>query len=209
MHSKDNVLTDIHHYVFDIGRVLVHYDPDIVYQAIIPDEDERRWFFENVCTHEWNLEQDRGRSWEQAEEILIDEHPDWEMQIKSFRANWRDMAPHSHEKSVNVLETLIDGGADVTLLTNFASDTFREAQEKYPFLTKTRGVTVSGDIQIIKPDPAIFAHHAESFDLEPTKIFFIDDSKPNVDAANAAGWTAMHFVSPEQFERDVSAYMPK
>ena len=69
-------MTEIRHIVFDIGKVLIHYDPDIPFSRLIPDAGERRWFFENVCTHAWNIEQDRGRTWEEAEALLIDAHPD-------------------------------------------------------------------------------------------------------------------------------------
>ncbi|MGB7334232.1 MAG: HAD family phosphatase [Salaquimonas sp.] len=196
------MMAEIKHYVFDIGSVLIHYDPEIPFKAIIPDDKERKWFFENVCTSAWNIEQDRGRSWEQAEALLIADHPAYETQIKAFRANWYSMVPHHYPKSVAILETLIEQGEDVTLLTNFAADTFREAQEIFPFLKRSRGVTVSGEVQLIKPDPKIFEVHVESFGLEPTETFFIDDNKANVKAANEAGWNAMWFESPEQFETD-------
>ena len=68
-------MTEIRHIVFDIGKVLIHYDPDIPFSRLIPDADERSWFFDNVCTHDWNIEQDRGRTWEEAEALLIAEHP--------------------------------------------------------------------------------------------------------------------------------------
>ena len=68
-------MSDIRHIVFDIGRVLIHYDPEIPYRHLIPDDDRRRWFLENVCTGDWNVEQDRGRTWEEAEALLIAEHP--------------------------------------------------------------------------------------------------------------------------------------
>jgi len=71
----------INHIVFDIGKVLIHYDPSLPYQRLIPDAGERKWFFDNVCTHDWNIEQDRGRSWEEAEALLIDAHPEREEQI--------------------------------------------------------------------------------------------------------------------------------
>ena len=69
-------MTEIRHIVFDIGKVLIHYDPDIPFSRLIPDADERRWFFDNVCTRDWNIEQDRGRTWEEAEALLIAAHPD-------------------------------------------------------------------------------------------------------------------------------------
>ncbi|MDL2401041.1 HAD family hydrolase [Rhizobium mayense] len=198
--------TEIRHIVFDIGKVLVHYDPSIPYSRIIPDEAERAWFLANVCTHEWNIEQDRGRTWEEAEALLIAEHPEREEQIRAFRKNWNDMVPHAYDDSVAIMEKLIAEGRDVTMLTNFASDTFREAQTRFDFLSKPRGVTVSGDIGLIKPDIAIYEAHVKSFGLDPASTIFIDDSLANVEGAKAAGWNAVHFTGAEKLRSDLAAY---
>ncbi len=198
-------MTEIRHIVFDIGKVLVHYDPDLPFSRLIPDEAERRWFFDNVCTPAWNLEQDRGRSWEDAEKLLIEAHPDHAANIRGFRAYWQEMVPHAYDDSVAVLNGLIDNGYDVTLLTNWAADTFREARKRFPFLDRARGVTVSGEIGVIKPDPDIYRHHAASFALEPAATLFIDDSQKNVDGARAAGWRAVLFESADQLTRELRA----
>ncbi|WP_336057759.1 HAD family hydrolase [Nitratireductor sp. CH_MIT9313-5] len=198
-------MSEIRHIVFDIGKVLIHYDPNIPYSRLIPNEEERRWFFENVCTHEWNLEQDRGRDWTEAEALLIAEHPEHEENIRNFRKHWHEMVSHSYDDSVAILEALIAKGYDVTMLTNFAADTFSRAQEMYPFLTKSRGVTVSGEIKLIKPDTAIYDHHAKSFGLDPASTLFIDDSAANVEGARAAGWQAVQFTGAEKLRQDLRA----
>lgn len=197
---------DIKHIVFDIGKVLIHYDPTIPFQRIIPDAQERGWFFAKICTHDWNLEQDRGRPWADAEAQLIALHPDREHQIRAFRKSWHEMVPHPYEESVAILEALIDRGYDVTMLTNFASDTFREAQERFPFLKASRGVTVSGDIKKIKPDLEIYVEHAESFGLDPQSTLFIDDSQANVEGARAAGWNAVLFTGAEKLREDLKSF---
>jgi 2-haloacid dehalogenase len=194
----------IDHIVFDIGKVLIHYDPDIPFSRLIPDETERKWFFDNVCTHDWNIEQDRGRTWDEAEALLIETHPAHEVNIRSFRKHWHEMVSHSYDDSVAIMEALIAEGRDVTMLTNFASDTFREAQVRFPFLTKPRGVTVSGDIGLIKPDIAIYETHVKSFGLNPATTIFIDDSAPNVEGAKKAGWDAVLFTGAEQLRADLA-----
>jgi 2-haloacid dehalogenase len=199
-------MTEIRHIVFDIGKVLVHYDPDIPFSRLIPDAGERKWFFDNVCTSAWNLEQDRGRTWEEAESLLIAEHPDHAENIRNFRRHWHDMVPHAYDDSVALLEGLIDDGHDVTLLTNWASDTFREARARFPFLEKPRGVTVSGDIGLIKPDRAIYDHHVASFGLDPAASLFIDDSQKNVDGAKAAGWQAVLFTDARTLKADLERF---
>lgn len=129
-------MSEIRHIVYDIGKVLIHYDPDLPFSRIIPDPVERRWFFDNVCTSEWNIEQDRGRTWEEAEALLIADFPEHENSIRAFRRHWHDMVPHAYDDSVALMEGLVDAGHDVTMLTNWASDTFREARGRFPFLEK-------------------------------------------------------------------------
>lgn len=197
---------EIRHIVFDIGKVLVHYDPDIPFSRIIPDPAERQWFFGNVCTGAWNIEQDRGRSWEEAEALLIAEHPAHADNIRAFRRHWHEMVPHACDDSVALLERLIDAGHDVTLLTNWAADTFAEARSRFPFLKKPRGITVSGEIGLIKPDRAIYDHHVASFGTEPAATLFIDDSEKNVAGARDAGWQAVLFTDARALERDLVAH---
>ncbi|MVA57486.1 HAD family hydrolase [Agrobacterium vitis] len=196
-------MAEIRHIVFDIGKVLIHYDPNLPFSRIIPDANERQWFFDNVCTHDWNIEQDRGRTWADAEALLIAEYPDREAHIRAFRQHWREMVPHAYDGTVEIFNALIDEGRDVTMLTNFAADTFVEAREMFPFLNRPRGVTVSGEIGLIKPDVAIYQRHATDFGLDPAHSIFIDDSLPNVVGAKAAGWQAVHFVSPEKLKADL------
>ncbi|WP_062203079.1 HAD-IA family hydrolase [Aureimonas sp. AU12] len=193
----------IRHVVFDIGRVLIHWDPEIPYRALIPDDAERARFLAEVCSPAWNLEQDRGRAWEDAEAMLVAEHPEKASLIRAFRRGWRQMVPHAYEGTVAIYRDLIAAGIDVTLLTNFAADTFEEAEEMFGFLGEARGVTVSGRIRQVKPDAAIFAHHAGLFDLDPAATFFIDDSAANVAGAIAAGWQAVMFTDATTLRNDL------
>ena len=196
-------MTEIRHIVFDIGKVLIHYDPDLPFSRLIPDADRRRWFFDNVCTHDWNIEQDRGRTWAEAEALLIADFPEQEDNIRAFRANWHEMVSHHYEDSVAIMLGLIEEGRDVTMLTNFASDTFAEARERFPFLNRPRGVTVSGEVRLLKPDRAIYDRHAKDFGLDPTASLFIDDSAKNVQGAIDAGWQAVLFEGAGKLERDL------
>ena len=197
---------DIRHIVFDIGKVLIHYDPNIPYARLIPDEEERKWFFDNVCTHDWNIEQDRGRTWLEAEDLLLEKFPGREEHIRAFRKYWHEMVPHSYERSVAHMERFIAEGRDVTMLTNFAADTFEQASEMFPFLEKPRGVTVSAHVRLLKPDVAIYDTHTRTFDLDPGATLFIDDSKANVEGARAYGWNAIHYVDADRFDTELANY---
>ena len=97
---------EIRHIVFDIGKVLIHYDPHIPFTRLIPDDAQRNWFFANVCTHDWNIEQDRGRKWEDAEALLIETHPDRAEHIRAFRKYWHEMVSHAYVESVAIMEAL-------------------------------------------------------------------------------------------------------
>ncbi|WP_157014997.1 HAD family hydrolase [Mesorhizobium xinjiangense] len=199
-------MPEIRHIVFDIGKVLIHYDPDLPYSRLIPDADERRWFFDNVCTHDWNIEQDRGRTWEEAEAELIASFPQQADNIRAFRRHWHEMVPHAYEDTVALMTGLIDAGHDVTMLTNFAADTFAEARQRYDFLNRPRGVTVSGEVGLIKPDRRIYERHADAFDLAPADTIFIDDSPHNVEGAKLAGWQAVHFTGAAKLREDLGSY---
>ena len=199
-------MSTIDHIVFDIGKVLLHWDAELIYVDLIPDKAERQHFLTHLCSPEWNLEQDRGRPWEEAENELIAEHPDKADLIRAFRKNWVKSVPHPIEGTREIMAGLINAGHDVTMLTNFNQHTYREAEEKFPFLLKPRGVTVSGDVKLIKPDPAIYNHHAAEFDLKPENTLFIDDSEKNVAGAKACGWQAVLFESAEKLERDLSGH---
>jgi 2-haloacid dehalogenase len=199
-------MTGIRHIVFDVGKVLVHYDPHQGYYDLIPDPDARTAFLTDVCSGAWNQEQDRGRSWEEAEAEAIARHPDKHALIRAYRQNWHLMVSHAYDDSVAVLAALVARGHDITFLTNFASDTFREAQRRFPFLTKGRGATVSGDVRLIKPDPAIYAHHTQAFGLNPSATLFFDDSPANVEAARGVGWNAEIFTGAERMRTDLARH---
>jgi 2-haloacid dehalogenase len=196
-------MSEIRHIVFDIGKVLIHYDPEIPYRRLIPNDTERRRFLAEICTNDWNLEQDRGRAWADAETLLIERHPGQEEMIRAFRLNWHEMVPHPYDDTVAIMEWLIDDGRDVTMLTNFAADTFVEARRRFPFFDRPRGVTVSGEVGLVKPDEAIYRLHAQSFGLEPAATLFIDDSPVNVEGARAAGWQSVQFTDAARLRADL------
>jgi len=199
-------MVQIKHIVFDIGKVLIHYDPHLAYIERLPDLETRTHFLTKICSNDWNLEQDRGRPWAEAEAVLIAQYPEYEDLIRAFRPNWHKMVSHAYDDSVAILDGLLAQDYDVTFLTNFAADTFVEAQQRFPFLTKGRGVTVSGLIGLLKPDPAIYEHHTKSFDLEPEATLFIDDNGPNIIAAKAYGWQGIQFSSSSALQSELKSF---
>lgn len=196
----------IKHIVFDIGKVLVHWDAEIPYRRLIPDDEQRKWFLSTVCTSEWNLEQDRGRPWSEAEDLLIEKYPEHSELIRAFRRNWIETIPHCYEGTVAIMERLIAGGHDVTLLTNFNQDTYVECTEKFPFLNSPRGVTVSGNVGLVKPDQKIYQLHVKSFDLDNDTVLFFDDSAANIAGARDVGWYAEQYIDTSSIKSALSKY---
>lgn len=199
-------MTDIRHIVFDIGNVLLLWERDRPYRELIPDDAERERFLREVCSMEWHLRLDEGVGIDEAIAEITDKFPHEAELIGAYKSRWLDTLPGAIEGTVEVLEALVDQGRDVTALTNFNQDLFRLTVPAYPFLNRFRGVTVSGERKMVKPDPAIYAHHAEAFGLKPTATLFFDDVQKNVDAARQAGWNAEIFTTPEGMRADLGRH---
>ncbi len=199
-------MTEIRHIVFDLGNVLLNWDPEIPYRRLIPDPEKRRRFLDEVCTFEWNAEQDRGRTWQEAEDILIAGHPDLAPLIRAYRQHHHEMVTGPIAETEAVIEALADAGYDLTALTNWSAETFPAAESAYPVLDRFRGITVSGRIGMMKPDPAIYRHHAEAFGLDPPATLFFDDNPKNVEGARQAGWQAEVFRSPAELRADLARH---
>ena len=157
-------MNDIRHIVFDLGKVLLQWDPELPYRRLIPDEAARRHFLTNTCNPDWNNEQDRGRTWREAEDLLIAEYPEYEDLIRAYREHWTEMMPGHLEDTLAVLEALLAQGRDVTALTNFAADTFVEALNK----------AGAKSVEYIKIDGAghgVFGQHAKRTHPAMEKFF--------------------------------------
>ena len=183
--------------VFDIGNVLLHWDPRVLYRKIFATEAEVEWFLGNVCNSSWNLEQDRGRSFEDAIAEATARHPDHADAIAAYHLRWTETLTHVIDGSVAVLEDLKAQGAPLYAITNWNQDKFRETKARYDFLGHFRDIVVSGDERLIKPDPAIYLLLLERNGLQASDCLFIDDSLKNVAGAEAVGMRAHHFISPE------------
>ena len=180
--------------VFDVGNVLLRWDPHLLYAKLIPDAEKRDWFARNVCTAAWNVEQDRGRSWEEAVALLVAQHPEWTAEIKASDERWHETIPGTVEANVAVLKELADRGDEVYAITNFSREKWAECLIRFPFLQRFTGAVVSAHERLIKPDPAIFELLLSRYGLEAGRCIFVDDSLRNVEAARAVGMQAVHFV---------------
>jgi 2-haloacid dehalogenase len=183
--------------VFDIGNVLIHWDPRALYRKIFTSEDDVEWFLANVCTPDWNLEQDRGRSFDDAIAEATARHPGHAEAIAAYHHRWHETIVEPIEGSIAVLQDLAVQGTPLYAITNWHQDKFRETQARFPFLgTSFRDIVVSGEEALVKPDPAIYRLLLDRNGLEASSCLFIDDSPRNVAGAEAVGMKAHHFTSP-------------
>lgn len=189
--------------VFDLGGVLIDWNPRHLYRSLIEDEERMEWFLANICTPAWNHRQDAGRSFAAATEELIAEHPEHENMIRAYYDRWDEMLAGPIEDTVDILREIRDGPHLLYALTNWSAEAFPTARRLYDFLDWFEGIIVSGEIGMAKPDPKIFEHLTKAFDLRPHETLFIDDSRPNVDAAQAAGFNAVQFKDPDQLRAEL------
>jgi 2-haloacid dehalogenase len=183
--------------VFDLGGVLIDWNPEYVYRQVIPDAEKRRYFLDHICTHDWNIEQDAGRLIGDATAMLVSEHPEWEMEIRAFYGRWEEMLGGPIQDTVDLLEELHRSGTHRLLaLTNWSHETFPVALDRYHFLQWFEGIVVSGHEKTRKPFSDIYQILLKRYSVEPGKAVFIDDVVRNVEGAHAMGMQGIHFQSP-------------
>lgn len=190
--------------VFDLGGVLIDWNPDYVYGKIFPSEKEMRWFYENICTPDWNEEQDAGKSLHLATEELVKKFPEHETNIRMYYGRWEEMLGGPIHETVDVLKHL-KHKTDYRLyaLTNWSAETFPVALNRYDFLHWFHGRVVSGEEKIRKPFKEIYELLIDRFKINPANSIYIDDNSRNLVPAMELGFHTIHFQSPAQFKKEL------
>lgn len=191
--------------VFDLGGVLIDWDPRYLYRKLIADPDEMERFLDEICTPAWNLEQDRGRSLDEATALLTNAYPEHAELIEAYYGRWTEMIGGVFSDSVEVLEDLTREGVPVHALSNWSAETFARVEPAYPFLGWFEHRVISGEIGLIKPDAEIYAHLEALTGLPPAAHCFVDDKEENVAAALARGWHGVVFRDPQWLRFDLRA----
>lgn len=179
--------------VFDVGNVLIRWDPRNLYRKLIADEVQREDFLARVCSPDWNLEMDRGRSFAEGVAERVALFPEHETLIRAFDERWLETLDGAIEESVAILEELRAAGVPTYAITNFSREKFAATRERYPFLDGFHGIVVSAHEQLLKPDRRIYALLCERHGLIPRDCIFIDDNLHNVEGARAFGMQGHHF----------------
>ena len=184
--------------VFDLGGVLIDWDPRHLYRQMFSDPQEMEVFLRDVVSPDWNAEQDSGRTWAEATALLLGEHPEHEPMITAYVERWDEMLAGPIKGTVAILEVVRDAGLRIYALTNWSAETFPRARPLFPFLEWFEGIVVSGDEGIRKPDPEIWHRLIARYAIEPATTVYIDDMPYNAVAATDLGFEAIRFESPEQ-----------
>jgi 2-haloacid dehalogenase len=183
--------------VFDIGNVLIRWDPRFLYRKLIEDEKEREDFLARICPPDWNMEMDGGKPFAQgiAERVAL--FPDKADLIRAFDERWPETLGGAVDGTVAILEELRARQVPTYAITNFSREKFVVASGIYPFLTAFDGIVISGQERLLKPDRRIYEILCARHGLSPMDCLFIDDSRPNIEAARALGMQGHHFRTPE------------
>lgn len=184
--------------IFDFGGVLVDWNPRRLYRKIFNSEKETEWFLSNVCTGEWNGQQDAGRPFAQGVALLKEQYPKYAKEIDMFYTRWEEMLGGEIPGMPQLLKELKERGYKLYGLTNWSAETFPMARSRFHVFDLLDGYVVSGEEKLIKPDPALFRRLLERFSLCAENCVFIDDSPANCAAARELGMTAVDFKSAEQ-----------
>lgn len=188
--------------VFDIGGVLLDWDPRYLYRSLIPDPVAMERFLTEVCTPEWNTAQDAGRTWAEAVAELSGRFPEHEELIRAFDERWIETCGGPIKDSVAVLHDLREAGVPTYALTNFSAEKWPVALETFDFLRDFEtAAVVSGEERVTKPDPAIYRILLERYGLAAESTFYVDDRPENVEAARAMGMIAEVFTDGAALRR--------
>ena len=191
--------------VFDLGGVLIDWNPRHLYRKLFEDEAKMERFLSEVCSPVWNVTLDAGMSFDEGIAELLRRHPDEAHLIRAWKERWEEMLGGAIEGAVALLDELHAAGMPLYALTNWSAETFPIGRRHFPFLERFRDIVVSGQEKIVKPDPRIFELLVRRTGVAPERTVFIDDAERNVAAAARLGFRAVRFTDPESLRASLTA----
>ena len=190
--------------IFDLGGVMVDWSPDYVYKTIFKDEEEMKIFLREICTPDWNEEQDGGRTIQEATQTLIAQFPEHETNIRVFYDRWEEMLKGPIDGSVDILRELKESNnVKLYALTNWSAELFPIALNRYEFLHWFEGRLVSGEEKMRKPFMEIYELLLKRYNIDPNRAVYIDDNLRNLAPPKQLGLHTIHFSSPEQLRKEL------
>jgi 2-haloacid dehalogenase len=190
--------------IFDFGGVLIRWDPRNLYARYFPGQPQAmEEFLKEIDFMEWNAQQDKGRSFAEGVELHVRKHPEYADLIKAYHENWKESITGEIDGTVELLRTLKEKGYPVYGLSNWSAETFPTIRHEFDFLNLLDDIVISGEINLVKPEPEIFEFLLEKIDTPAAQCLFIDDSPANIAAAKKFGFDTVHFKSPEQLKQEL------
>jgi 2-haloacid dehalogenase len=193
--------------IFDLGGVLIDWNPMYVYRDYFDTEEKRNYFFGHICTADWNEEQDAGRSIVDATQELVAKFPDWEQPIRDYYGRWTEMLKAPIPETVDIFRQLKESGKyKLYALTNWQADLFNIALVRYNFLHWFDGRVVSGVEKMRKPFPEFYQLLLKRYNVNAGEALFIDDNLRNVKAAADLGITSIHFKNAGKLSEQLKEF---
>ena len=195
--------------IFDLGGVLIDWNPLYVFHDHYFDSIEKRnYFFENICTSDWNENQDAGYPIAKATEERIALFPDWEKEIRDYYGRWTDMLGGPIDETVDIFRELKQStGLKFYALTNWSAETFPIALDRFDFLQWFDGRVVSGEEKMRKPFPEFYQLLLKRYNINSGQALLIDDNLRNIKAAEAIGIKGIHYLNSGQLKNDLEKYL--
>lgn len=191
--------------IYDLGGVLIDWNPMYVYKDYFDSPEKEKYFFEKICTSDWNEEQDAGRSIVEATQELVEKFPEWESAIRDYYGRWTEMLKGPIHESVEIFRQLRESGNyKLYALTNWQEELFHIALVRYNFLHWFDGRVVSGEEKIRKPFPEFYMRLINRYNVDLSTTLFIDDNLRNVNAALDLGLDCIHFNNPAQLKEELA-----
>jgi len=179
--------------IFDFGGVLVDWNPAYLYKKVFETKGEMTFFLENVCNQEWNIQQDAGRSLDEATRLLQEQYPEYKNEIAMYYGRWDEMLGGIIEENTKLIKPL-KAKFKVYGLTNWSAETLPIAMARYNFFADLDGIVVSGDEKLVKPDLKIYQVLIDRYSIRPEESLFIDDNFDNIAAAQKLGFHTIHLT---------------
>lgn len=189
--------------IFDLGGVLIGWDPRLLYRNMFDDDASIDRFFHEIDFHAWNLEQDRGRTFEEGVAELSARFPHYAEYIRAYDERYPETVTGALEPTVQVLSKLRQAGYPLYALSNWSAEKFEYVRAHYEFLNWFETIVVSAHVKLVKPDPRIFELLLQRVGRSAKECVFIDDNEANVRVANELGFHGIRFESAEQLVADL------
>jgi 2-haloacid dehalogenase len=191
--------------VFDVGRVLFHWQLRALFEKLIEDEDELNWFLANIVTEEWHFQHDRGRPLDDMVPERIAQFPDYEAQIHAYATRFNETVPGPVDGTLEIVRRLHAGNVPLFCLTNFGHEFWETFRPTQPIFDLFDDIIVSGTEKVAKPEPRIYEIVEERSGRQAEALFFTDDNPDNIAAAKARGWEAHLFTDAKALEQQLAA----